>query len=730
MRSLGAAAVAFVAAPLLVLASIWLPVWQHYRVAPASVEAQTIERLRRAPDDARLEALDRQAQGLRILLPDAPGHARSIAQGSLRLPSGEVRRTSLPFEAADFDGGTPGGALNMASLIVPDTLLAAFEASGDAAHLEQARRAIVAFAAFERDLDGDVGNVRNDHAIASRIGVLVRFWRHYRGRADFDADTARAVLEHAARSAAFLAKASHYTAATNHGVMQNIALLQASIAFAALPDAARWAATAHARLVQQAAFFANAEGVVLEHSSDYHRFGVQLLGMVQQLVAWSGLPAIDGLDVKYARGVLFADRLRRPDGSLPRIGDTSGELVHGAADSRFPARGGVDDLALALDDGTHIYPGAGYAVTRRPAQSAAFSHATVYWSHYPRHGHEVAAEGSFLLWAAGTDWIGNTGYWPYGIPGRAASEGWRGGNAPHLRGEPATSRRTSTLLAYGAAGDSGVIDVARTIEGGPRLRRQVVRIDDRRWLVLDSTQGEIGVPVDRLWTLAPHSEVQRHGARGYAARDPRSGWTLVLDFIGQAPPEVRRLQGTLEPYGGWAVVGSQPLPAPALEVAQSPSRRWVATLLTLAEPGQPLPRETAMLHFGAEEAWRLVLDGGGRAFAGVERAGSRLLVHGEGGAHNEVVLSKAPDKPLADRASVQQALAATLREYPKFRPLVPYRLRLSQAVAAAAVAGIVLALLLAISRRRLPRALPLACLAGLLFWAALAAWIHGRYLVV
>jgi tRNA U34 5-methylaminomethyl-2-thiouridine-forming methyltransferase MnmC len=49
-------------APLLVLLSIWLPVWQHYRVPEAHLDRATIDSLRANPPDARLLELQRQAQ--------------------------------------------------------------------------------------------------------------------------------------------------------------------------------------------------------------------------------------------------------------------------------------------------------------------------------------------------------------------------------------------------------------------------------------------------------------------------------------------------------------------------------------------------------------------------------------------------------------------------------------------------------------------------------------------
>ena len=741
MRRLASVWIAFawlVLAPLLVLVSIWLPVWQHYRVPGLTLNRSALDSLRSTPADARLLALEGQAQRLRTSFPDdaALRQASAIGEGHIELPTGEQRRVTLPFDARDYDGGTPGGALSMASMVVPDTLLRAYELSGNEAYFTQARQAILGFATFERGLRTDLGNVRNDHAIVARVGVLMRFWRLYRHRADFDADVAHAVLEQVARSAAFLGKASHFNAATNHGVMQNIALLQAAAAFPALPDAPLWRDTADTRLRQQMAFYANAEGVVLEHSPAYHRFGTALMGMAIELRAWNGLPPLDGLAQTYARGVAFLERLQRPDGSLPRIGDTIGGAAPVDAGARQnPFVEVVAEASLALPDATRVYPGAGYAITRRPvspsgATELGVSHATLYWSRFVGHGHDVAAEGSFLLWAAGTDWVGNTGYWPYGLPGRAAATGWRGSNAPHLGNEAAASARASALLGYGADTRSHLLDVARTLAAGPRLRRQVVQIDATTWLVLDSVSAPLAVPVDRLWTLAPQLVVEAAG-NGLVAQDRATGWRLHLEFLGDSPFTVRRLRGSVEPFGGWVTNGPQPEPSEAAEIRQEPGSRWTAAVLTLLPPGAEPGASGSVMRYTAEDDWSISVGSGGKPAIGVTRRRAELTVGADSATAQAIGLLTPPADSIQEHATISRALAATLGEFPHFKPLGFYRLRLSYAVGVAALAwlGAWLCAWLWVGRRAGRSASLLGAL-GLLFWVTTAAWIHAVYLVV
>jgi hypothetical protein len=720
-------------APLLVLLSIWLPVWQHYRVADVAFDSATIGRLRVSPPDDRLLAVDRQARGLRARVSerDVVQQAVSIAHGQIELPTGEIQHVTLPFDARDFEAGTPSGSLNMASLIVPDTLLSAYEATGGEIYFTQAKQAILAFGAFERGLWTDLGNVRNDHAIVARVGVLIRFWRLYRKRSDFDHDVAREVLQQMTRCVAYLGKRSHFTAATNHGVMQNIGLLQAAAAFPDSPDAPVWREIASSRLRQQMAFYVNDEGVVLEDGPGYHRFGITLIGMVLQLSEWNKLPEIDGLSQKYARGLVFLDRLARPDGSVPRIGDTDGAIVPDGLLGLYPVPPSVSERSLNLADATYLYPAAGYAITKRALSEQggvprSVSHATAYWSHFPGHGHDIAAEGSFVLWAAGTDWLCNTGYWPYGVAGRTEATGWRGSNAPHLSGEAGDSARTSALLSYGADRSSHLLDLVRTLERGPRLRRQVVQVDDTSWLVLDSVSAPINEAVDRLWTLAPSLTVADDEANGVVtAKDSSTGWALTMSFQGEMPPVIRKLRGSLDPFGGWVVTGAHPLPSQSYEVAQKPGSRWLVTFIRLTSPDGVREAAKPLLDFRAEDDWSASLRGAGENMLTIRRLHDRLSINESREAVREIELLSPPTALLAENDAIQVALAQTSQAFRRFRAYLFYRQRLSVAVIATAL--ILIALALGIGRRWRPLQAPLTTLA-IVFWIAAGAWIHWVYL--
>ena len=84
-------------------------------------------------------------------------------------------------------------------------------------------------------------------------------------------------MELADRTGARLAKPELYNSRTNHGIMQNIGLIQLAVAFPTLPRAEFFKTVGCTRIVKQMRYYVDPEGPVLEHSAGYHEFGRDLL---------------------------------------------------------------------------------------------------------------------------------------------------------------------------------------------------------------------------------------------------------------------------------------------------------------------------------------------------------------------------------------------------------------------------------------------------------------------
>ncbi|PYM94867.1 MAG: hypothetical protein DME04_06350 [Candidatus Rokuibacteriota bacterium] len=682
--------------PGFVLGAIWFSLVDHYYVSRPTITAALIDQAREAPADPVLDELS----GIRFFANEfaALDRAQTVAvaerilQGELALPGESPRKISLQFDPRDIDQGPPSWQLRLSTLVVPRVLLGAYRITGRDDFLFAARDMILGLASYERRTVLPKGKLWNDHAVAERMLALAEFWTLYRHHPRYDAQTARDVLTFVARSGRLLADPSHFTVATNHGVMQNLALWHLSVAFPSLPDASRYRQLALERLREQMAFYVNDEGVVLEHSAGYHEAGVQFLSLAFRYLSLLDIPIPAEWREKYRRAADVYAELRRPDGSLPVFGDTG----HGP-NARCPA---VTDLG---DDGraaplhhradwsparVHVsYPVTGYSVwwdglQRWPA-SRELAQTVVAWSYFPGQAHKLADEMSVLLWARGSTWWTNVGYWPYGVGGRREAESWGGSNAPHLAGESDASLRTTRMLAEAATEGVAYIDLERKGPNGYTARRQVLHADKTLWLVLDHTTGRPGDRTTTVWTTT-YEVTMSDGpvAASWELRQVSTGDALTAFIVGSAGTSARAYRGSEAPFVGWLAGPAGGRPASAIVVEQPANDAWAATVWSLSDdrPGaRRVVAQPEMRAWAGPEKWTLLVPAE-KGTVELSREVDKVFVRA-GGARDPVhVMLARPesvDQKIAEiRASYQRAIA----KYPPFRDVIDYRLKATYVV--------------------------------------------------
>lgn len=711
------------------LSLIWVPEFAHYWTPTPTTSEQLVASLRDSPGDDVLSRI--AGQSLAVDLPGAPvpdvvADANALLKGEWRVSPTLTLRVDPEFRVDDFL--VPGGTdqLRVASLSSIDLLLKAYERTGSADYLRTATTYLRRFAALERSIWLPTGFIWNDHAIAARCAVLVRFWRAYRRSGDFDPEVAGEILTLVRRSGALLAKPSHYTFATNHGVMQNIGLLQFAAAFPALPEAPEWRRLAASRLDRQFRFYVNGEGVVLEHSAGYHHFGVRLLEMATELVVLNGdsVPAV--WQEKLAGATEFLRRIARPDGSLPVFGNTDrAERVPPQwrpSDPDHVVPAGNGEPGARPDEG--LYPGAGYSVWWQPAGAFGPSQTVMLWSYFQGHGHKHADELSINVWAAARDWVGNVGYWPYHLGARRAATGWAGANAPHLAGEAVSGARTSRVISVARGSTLQFIEVRRADAGGrPVVERQLLGSRGTAWLVIDSASDDRAADLDVDWTFAPGLLLRERGG-AYLLEDPVSRDAMrVTVAAGQVRPGLRTVRGSVDPFGGWVVDGGRPVVTDGLLVRLPKPATWLATVFELVGEGRGMSAVPAEIEVDGRESWRATLAADGQRYR-VERHADRITVSDpEGRVLEEVPVVPWPSNQQDD--VVLSSFAEERRASVLHRDLLRYRKRASNLIAglfAASVAG-----LLAI-RRFLPSVYRAAVWGAAAGWFGSAFWLWGIYL--
>jgi hypothetical protein len=664
-----------------VTGATWIPEWSHWYVPGVSLDPDHLDAARRSPEQSTLDeiaAMELRASG--AYPDDVASAAELLTGGTLQLPGYPAASIALPFAADDLTTGSPTFQLQIASLVGADILLDAYRITANEEYFDRARAAIVELARYESSRWINHGFLWNDHAIAARIPVLVKFWAAYRERADYDPSVAGIVLNFVARSGRLLAKPSHYAWQTGHGTIQDLALLQVAAAFPGLPDAERFRSIAVERFHDHIDYYIGPEGVTLLHSAGYHRNGLYFLGMAMRLFTLNLIAVPPEWWGRYARAVRFHNLLRRPDGTLPMFGDTrsSGEgpgppLTAPDASGAAKSLATRDDWFPELD--FFLYPVAGHAVGWSELQlgsSTSLSQTVVTWSYHPGHGHKLADEPSVLIWAGGRSWLTNTGYWPYGQWGRQHAESWEGSNAPHLVGETPESERVSRVLGFAKSETLSAIDIERSGPSGYLVRRQIIVMPrEGVWVALDSFHDGSPRMTTTTWTFHPDLALTRsRNSNIYLVRDKQTAQGLVVSTAGSDATEWRIQRGNASPFAGWVVIDRTPTPAPAIVVNQPSRNAWA--LATFSFSVAAADTGTHMSKWADDRNWTLTLpaDNGPRTLT---REGSRFsLTRGERGEPGTTELVPIDDRP-DERAIVVDAFRRASRKYPQTRELIRYR---------------------------------------------------------
>lgn len=680
--------------PAFVFLAVWSPEIAHYHVPHVEISDEIVDQARRVPADSVYDEINTFDFGFGPSWSSNDAliaAAEKLLQGRVEIPGRPSATIEMPFHVGDIDKGTLSWQLALASFVVPDILVDAYRATKRDAFLMKARDMILGWASYERTAWIPRGFLWNDHAIAERIYVLAEFWSLYRNHPSFQPEAAKSILQLAARSGALLAKPSHFTFSTNHGVMQNLALWHLSLSFPSLPNVGGYPRLAFERLSDQMAFYINEEGVVLEHSAGYHRDGLQFLGLALRYLALMNVPVPDGWRLKYERAKDFYAALRRPDGSLPLFGDTANHVnpvdptgpdlnADGPDERTDPLKG------LAPGRLESLYPFSGYSIwwdgLAQWPDAGVLNQTVVAWSHFPGHGHKHADEMSVLLWAGGQTWWTNVGYWPYGVPGREEAESWSGSNAPHLTNESAQSVRGTRLRSFGSSDRFAVIDLERQGPQAYRARRQVVHLKPNVWLVVDATKGDEASQTTTIWTTSHDVQLSKGAVSGaYDLKVQRSGATLKTFIFGSENTKIREVRGSFAPFAGWEVEGRFALPTDSIVVEQPAKDSWTVAIWSLENSVGPTLRFTGppyMQSWENAERWRVALpvEAG---LLGVRREGDRVVLDdGTAGDDrtNGVTVMK-PREPDDQVASIRAAYEETAKKFPPFRDFLEYRLKVT-----------------------------------------------------
>lgn len=458
---------------------------------------------------------------------------------------------------------------------------------------------------------------------------------------------------------------SVYFSPNTHLTGEALGLFYAGVCYREFGDAARWRATGAAILVQQAETQLSDDGVYFEQSTCYQRYTCDFYVHFLILAARHGVAVPDRVRARLAAAADALLLLRRPDGTVPAIGDGDGgqllplvirapgdcagmfatvaalcdrrQLAHaaGALAPEVVWLLGADgaaafDRAIATPARTQrsgILPIGGYAVMRGDGEEAhhaivdagpigrfGHGHADLLSMQCSVFGHECLVDPGTGVYTASPEWRdyfrGTSAHNTVRIDGRNQAEpagpfGWR-------------RRPAATVREWRSTTEYDLVDAqhdAYSQPGAPIVhRRRVVFVKPECWVVIDDLSGSGTHAAEWSFQFAPLRVVLV--SNGIARADLPAGSTCWMVPFASMPFCAALHTAEMTPIRGWVSPDyGRRIPAPMLVYrARGP---LPMRLVTVVYPSRRLPAAPPAI-----DAHR---DGAGR-IRGVRLPGTRAAV--------------------------------------------------------------------------------------------------------
>ncbi len=616
----------------------------------------------------------------------------------------------VPFDPVDYRYPSVHSDLQIAGFALPSLLVRAYEASGNDKYLSLAAQYVVDWAEFERGLLLPRGLLLNDHAISSRAIVTTELWRLYRSSTAFDEAIARELIRYVARITDYLMDEGHFEYRSNHGFMQNLALIHLATAFPSLPDAKDALATAVERLHAQMDYFVDEQGAILEHSASYQWNGIRRLSAAWRYLGMQNIPVAKGWIDRYEAAVNIAYSLRRPDRTLPVVGDTHDSGVSEFSLATFDGDGVVSSPLIrpgreevVPSRASMVLPSSGLALfwdgLEHWPDAARLAQTVVHWGNFPSGIHKHADDFGIGIWARGVAWVRAVGSWPY-IGSRRGAISWMSSNAPHFSTEASKVDRDSTLLGYGQHDALTVLDLERTSSDEGRIRRQFIKVSDSTWITIDNFRATTERTGEVVWRFDSSLSLSQVDQNRYELDSGDRTGRLFIEFVDSDELEVAADRDGTDSWNHGIVSGGDIVPAPAIRVRSAGSAFNIVTVLRFDDRKQGITE----FDWNSPSQWSLTLKTGAETDLLVHRSDDQVVAErrsivGETAVPSVDEVTLRSTFGISDRALTAYDSAGK-RFSGRFQPMTERRSKVTVAVILAGVAQIAVFIITGRFRRR------------------------------
>ena len=438
---------------------------------------------------------------------------------------------------------------------------------------------------------------------------------------------------------------SYYFSPNTHLTGEALGLFYAGTMFPHFRDAADWRSTGAQILIEQSRVQISDDGVYFEQSTCYQRYTCEFYLHFIMLAARNGIAIPGDVRTRVLSMIDFLVSVRRPDGTMPLIGDgddgwllplvtrqpddfrglfaTAAALFNRADYARAAGHITPEVLWLLGRDGerqfsdaghtatlaakSRVFPRGGYVVMRagrgRDAHqlifdvgplgcpvSSAHGHADLLSIQCSVFGDPVIVDPGTYGYSADPDWRsyfrGAAAHSTVTIDGADQSE--PAGPFQWLRRPRAILREwmSTSELDLAGAEHNAYAHLDRPVVH----RRRVLFVKPDFWLVIDDVTGEGRRAVDVSWQFAPlQAALTPH--EGCRIETERGSVLWVMPFAG-VPLSSRIATGELQPMRGWMsrrYGQKQPAPALVCSTAADLPLRIVTVLFPTRDRRAPAP---------------------------------------------------------------------------------------------------------------------------------------------
>lgn len=513
------------------------------------------------------------------------------------------------------EGEHPTVTFRRHSLIALDPLLAAYGQTGDRRFLNKAE------ALVQHWINHNSWWVFNppstfswgDHSTALRLCRLLAFWQAWADpaacRQPLATDIRRSILAHAR----LLSTPGFYWARHNHGIDQDIALLQASYFLPEAAEARAWRDTAWGRLWSTLGALISPGGVMREHSPAYHVSTLKHLAALATFVSRRG----DDDNAQRLMAVAeqmagFAAHLIEPGGTLVPFGDTDAD-IRATDDPGLQRLAGKDGtLAYCMTAGALGTPpprvtsraGDGYIFIREAMNAGPCSPDSWYLaftgaSHLHR-AHKHGDDLSLILTGAATAILADPGLYSY------SGDAWRHYFVSRVAHNTVAVESPRTKVTDFPTGDGRTVVYPPEEEGSTVLLGGQRTFDegthDRAVLWISRTGLLVVDRVDRMRTASPRGPASLSWHLGAQVEaDLEADGTVVLKTAAGGFCAAIRLhcpagtswgivRGKTDPIQGWlSPQRDVRAPATVLTASSHVEPAVFVTEILLPRPGERAP---------------------------------------------------------------------------------------------------------------------------------------------